>query len=73
MIYAKVFLFLGFHVDDSEVTLNACLGEKFSGGKLYFKGVRCDKHVNTATQLDVCPSSLLFLFNLSVLLVFPYK
>ncbi|KAM0012248.1 putative oxoglutarate/iron-dependent dioxygenase [Helianthus debilis subsp. tardiflorus] len=38
---------LGFHVDDSEVTLNVCLGKQFSGGELYFRGVRCDKHMNT--------------------------
>ncbi|KAL2920475.1 hypothetical protein RDABS01_011966 [Bienertia sinuspersici] len=41
---------LGFHVDDSEVTLNVCLGEAFSGGELFFRGVRCEKHVNTETQ-----------------------
>ncbi|KAF5181018.1 2-oxoglutarate and iron-dependent oxygenase domain-containing protein [Thalictrum thalictroides] len=41
---------LGFHVDDSEVTLNVCLGKQFSGGELFFRGVRCDKHVNTDTQ-----------------------
>ncbi|KAA8532628.1 hypothetical protein F0562_032556 [Nyssa sinensis] len=35
---------LGFHVDDSEVTLNVCLGKQFSGGELFFRGVRCDKH-----------------------------
>ncbi|XP_022716472.1 uncharacterized PKHD-type hydroxylase At1g22950-like isoform X1 [Durio zibethinus] len=43
---------LGFHVDDSEVTLNVCLGKQFSGGELFFRGVRCDKHVNTETQSD---------------------
>ncbi|KAB2077991.1 hypothetical protein ES319_A06G129700v1 [Gossypium barbadense] len=42
----------GFHVDDSEVTLNVCLGKQFSGGDLFFRGVRCDKHVNTETQSD---------------------
>ncbi|XP_059655450.1 2-oxoglutarate and iron-dependent oxygenase domain-containing protein CP2-like isoform X2 [Cornus florida] len=45
---------LGFHVDDSEVTLNVCLGKQFSGGELFFRGVRCDKHVNTETQPEVC-------------------
>ncbi|KAK9115067.1 hypothetical protein Syun_021864 [Stephania yunnanensis] len=40
----------GFHVDDSEVTLNVCLGKQFSGGQLFFRGIRCDKHVNTETQ-----------------------
>eukprot|EP00249_Psilotum_nudum_P010120 c22344_g1_i2 orf=239-1309(+) len=37
---------LGFHVDDSEVTLNVCLGREFNGGELFFRGIRCDKHVN---------------------------
>ncbi|XP_048329485.1 2-oxoglutarate and iron-dependent oxygenase domain-containing protein CP2 isoform X1 [Ziziphus jujuba] len=43
---------LGFHVDDSEVTLNVCLGKQFSGGELFFRGTRCDKHVNTGTQSE---------------------
>ncbi|XP_020524614.1 uncharacterized PKHD-type hydroxylase At1g22950 isoform X2 [Amborella trichopoda] len=38
---------LGFHVDDSEVTLNVCLGKQFSGGDLFFRGIRCDNHVNS--------------------------
>ncbi|KAG8661573.1 hypothetical protein MANES_01G016000v8 [Manihot esculenta] len=45
---------LGFHVDDSEVTLNVCLGKQFSGGELFFRGTRCDKHVNTGSQSEVC-------------------
>ena len=32
---------LGFHTDGSEVTLNVCLGKKFAGGTLYYKGLRC--------------------------------
>lgn len=40
---------LGFHVDDSEVTINVCLGKQFSGGELFFRGIRCEKHVNTET------------------------
>ncbi|KAF8407768.1 hypothetical protein HHK36_006904 [Tetracentron sinense] len=43
---------LGFHVDDSEVTLNVCLGKQFSGGELFFRGIRCDKHVNTETKSE---------------------
>jgi len=35
---------LDFHRDDSEVTLNLCLGRDFKGGELYFGGVRCRKH-----------------------------
>ncbi|KAK4280743.1 hypothetical protein QN277_012324 [Acacia crassicarpa] len=40
---------LGFHVDDSEVTLNVCLGKEFSGGELFLRGTRCDRHVNTGS------------------------
>ncbi|CAL5396646.1 unnamed protein product [Camellia sinensis] len=43
---------LGFHVDDSEVTLNVCLGKQFSGGELFFRGVRCEDHVNAETQSE---------------------
>jgi hypothetical protein len=32
---------LDFHVDASDVTLNVCLGKQFTGGGLYFRGVRC--------------------------------
>ncbi|XP_057528142.1 2-oxoglutarate and iron-dependent oxygenase domain-containing protein CP2-like isoform X2 [Amaranthus tricolor] len=42
----------GFHVDDAELTLNVCLGKEFSGGELFFRGVRCEKHVNTETQAE---------------------
>lgn len=41
-------------MDDSEVTLNVCLGSQFVGGELFFRGTRCEKHVNTATKSDVC-------------------
>uniref|UniRef100_A0A7N0UTA6 Fe2OG dioxygenase domain-containing protein n=1 Tax=Kalanchoe fedtschenkoi TaxID=63787 RepID=A0A7N0UTA6_KALFE len=44
---------VGFHVDDSEVTLNICLGDEFTGGNLYFRGIRCDQHVNSNTQSEV--------------------
>lgn len=53
----------GFHVDDSEVTLNVCLGKEFDGGELFFRGVRCDKHVNGESRPEVCsalPPSLPF-------------
>lgn len=43
---------LGYHVDDSEVTLNVCLGKQFTGGDLFFRGVRCDKHVNSDPHTD---------------------
>ncbi|KAK1359482.1 hypothetical protein POM88_043956 [Heracleum sosnowskyi] len=36
-----------FHVDDSEVTLKVCLGELFTGGEMFFRGVRCDKHLDS--------------------------
>lgn len=49
----KKFALPGFHVDDSEVTLNVCVGKQFTGGELFFRGVRCEKHVNTGTQSEV--------------------
>ncbi|KAL9681666.1 hypothetical protein QQ045_013453 [Rhodiola kirilowii] len=44
----------GFHIDDSEVSLNVCLGDEFSGGNLYFRGIRCDNHVDSNSQSEVC-------------------
>ena len=35
---------LGFHVDDSEVTLNISLGTTHSGGRVVFLGRRCVLH-----------------------------
>jgi len=39
---------LDFHVDDSEVTLNICLGSVFTGGELFLRGVRCPLHQHQA-------------------------
>ncbi|KAG0491015.1 hypothetical protein HPP92_007878 [Vanilla planifolia] len=36
---------LDFHVDDSEVTLNVCLGKQFSGGELFFEEILEYSHV----------------------------
>eukprot|EP00297_Palpitomonas_bilix_P012072 CAMPEP_0113880314 /NCGR_PEP_ID=MMETSP0780_2-20120614/7715_1 /TAXON_ID=652834 /ORGANISM="Palpitomonas bilix" /LENGTH=315 /DNA_ID=CAMNT_0000866973 /DNA_START=135 /DNA_END=1082 /DNA_ORIENTATION=- /assembly_acc=CAM_ASM_000599 len=42
---------LGFHVDDSEVTFNCCLGvEGFEGGDLYMRGRRCHLHQQTEAR-----------------------
>eukprot|EP00455_Lapot_gusevi_P027917 TRINITY_DN2967_c0_g1_i10.p1 TRINITY_DN2967_c0_g1~~TRINITY_DN2967_c0_g1_i10.p1 ORF type:complete len:331 (-),score=39.11 TRINITY_DN2967_c0_g1_i10:166-1083(-) len=38
---------LDFHVDNSQITLNVCLGKDFTDGALHFRGVRCDAHINT--------------------------
>lgn len=43
-------------MDDSEVTLNVCLGKQFVGGELYFRGTRCEKHVNTDSKPEVSES-----------------
>jgi hypothetical protein len=43
---------LGFHVDDSQITLNLCLGEDFEGSELYFEGPRCALHVDTPSRPD---------------------
>uniref|UniRef100_J3KX08 Fe2OG dioxygenase domain-containing protein n=2 Tax=Oryza brachyantha TaxID=4533 RepID=J3KX08_ORYBR len=37
----------GLHVDDSEVTLNICLGKHFTGADMYFRGIRCGNHINS--------------------------
>ncbi|XP_047340762.1 2-oxoglutarate and iron-dependent oxygenase domain-containing protein CP2-like [Impatiens glandulifera] len=43
---------LAFHVDDAEVTLNVCLGKNFSGGELYFRGVRCNEHIDSNAKRE---------------------
>ena len=35
---------LGFHVDDSEITLNVSLGDSYEGGEIVFQGRRCPQH-----------------------------
>ncbi|KAG8044699.1 hypothetical protein GUJ93_ZPchr0075g2724 [Zizania palustris] len=30
--------------------IDVCLGKQFSGGELYFRGIRCENHVNSETQ-----------------------
>ena len=42
---------LSMHVDDSDVTLNVCLGNTFSNGELLFTGVRCNHHQSTTHPL----------------------
>lgn len=34
---------LDFHVDASDITLNVCLGNIFTGGELFFGGIRCSQ------------------------------
>ena len=41
---------LGFHVDDSQVTMNLCLGRDFEGSELYFEGPRCALHVDSPSR-----------------------
>ena len=38
---------LSLHVDDSEVTLNLCLGDEFDGGELLMSGRRCGDHLQS--------------------------
>lgn len=45
---------LALHTDDSEVTLNACLGTAFEGGALYFRGLRCGGHAGTPARPEEC-------------------
>jgi len=41
---------LGFHVDDSLLTLNICLNDGFTGSELVFEGERCPIHVDTSSS-----------------------
>ena len=41
---------LDFHVDASDVTLNVCLGKEFTGGTLFFRGIRCALCQETAPK-----------------------
>lgn len=51
---------LAFHVDDSDVTLNICLGtDHFEGGDLYFEGQRCQQHVNTRPKREIVSGALM--------------
>ncbi|MCB9897966.1 MAG: hypothetical protein H6825_08180 [Planctomycetes bacterium] len=43
---------LPFHVDDSEVTLNLCLGSSSAGGRLALRGLRCDAHAQGGWTRD---------------------
>ena len=43
---------LPLHIDDAEVTLNVCLGERFEGGALRVLGGRCLDHAQTAVDDD---------------------
>ncbi|PWA91986.1 putative PKHD-type hydroxylase [Artemisia annua] len=45
-----------FHVDDSEVTLNVCLGKQFTGGDLFFRAyqITWSSRVNSlGLEMDV--------------------
>ena len=56
---------LGFHVDDSEMTLNLCLGVDFDGGSVEFLGRRCPQHRQTdhrpeeRARVDLLPGQAL--------------
>ena len=43
---------LDVHVDDSEVTVNTCLGSQFEGGSLFFENIICDRHQQVPLQPD---------------------
>jgi hypothetical protein len=48
-----IYMFADMHVDDSEITLNVCLGKQFTGGKMYFIGRRCENHLSSEPQQQV--------------------
>jgi hypothetical protein len=62
-------MFADMHVDDSEITLNVCLGKQFTGGKMYFIGRRCENHLSSEPQQQV----LYLRCNLSSKLSISYK
>ncbi|CAD5314973.1 unnamed protein product [Arabidopsis thaliana] len=37
---------VGFHVEDSDITLNVCLSKQGEGGEIFFAGARCNKHMD---------------------------
>ena len=41
------------HVEDSDITLNVCLGKQFTGGEMYFLGRRCGSHYSSGTHEQV--------------------
>ncbi|MFO0559293.1 MAG: hypothetical protein U0269_14855 [Polyangiales bacterium] len=43
---------LALHVDDSEITLNVCLGWEFDGASVLFHGVRCDEHRGDPSSIE---------------------
>lgn len=43
---------LSFHADDSEVTVNLCLGDEFRGAELVMMGLRCRAHLQTGLRAE---------------------
>ena len=41
---------LGFHVDDSLITINFCLKNDSKGSELCFSGIRCPLHIDTPSM-----------------------
>ena len=41
---------LGFHVDDSLITINLCLKNDSKGSELCFSGIRCPLHIDTPSM-----------------------
>lgn len=56
-------------MDDSEVTLNVCLGKQFSGGELYFRGVRCVNHMDSPTGEEVIVKSTIIAIIVSFIII----
>jgi len=47
---------LDYHMDESLVTLNICLGEEFVGGDVYFNGIRGSGIAERAEMVEVSHS-----------------
>ncbi|ANM70144.1 Prolyl 4-hydroxylase alpha subunit [Arabidopsis thaliana x Arabidopsis arenosa] len=41
---------LGFHVENSDITLNVCLSKQSEGGEILFTGTRCNKHLKAGPK-----------------------
>ena len=67
---------LAKHVDDSDITLNVCLGSDFTGGSLYFQGMqesavmRVPKSVHRYDLVCLCFLSYVFCMDYLYLLHF---
>jgi hypothetical protein len=51
------------HVDQSDITLNLCLGKEFTGGEVYFKGLKGEKEEKYFEYQSVVGNAILHVGN----------